>query len=99
MPDMPLPRLVVEVVSNSNTNQTSRDLNYTDKRAEYAMRGIPEYWLIDPDQQVVFILRLNGAEYGEERFESKQLIVSPAFPGLKLTAEQILNAGRLENAS
>ena len=93
MPEMPLPRLVVEVVSNSNTDQTSRNRDYSDKRSEYAMRGIPEYWLIDPDQQVVLILTLHGAEYVEHRFEPKQMIVSPTFPDLKLTAEQILNAG------
>ncbi|MDY7012694.1 MAG: Uma2 family endonuclease [Cyanobacteriota bacterium] len=43
--DMPPPRLVVEVVSPGKIN---RERDYTRKRAQYAAREIPEYWIIDP---------------------------------------------------
>jgi Uma2 family endonuclease len=39
------PHLVVEVVS---PGQSNRDRDYVRKRKQYAARGIPEYWLIDP---------------------------------------------------
>ncbi len=41
--DMPAPALVVEIVSNSDTNKESRERDYVKKRQEYAQRGIPEY--------------------------------------------------------
>jgi Uma2 family endonuclease len=54
----PAPLLVVEVVSNSDTDPKSRDRDYQEKRSEYALRGIPEYWIIDPIAAVILILTL-----------------------------------------
>jgi Uma2 family endonuclease len=43
--DMPPPRLVVEVVSPEKKNI---DRNYCYKRSQYEVRGIVEYWIVDP---------------------------------------------------
>lgn len=51
--DMPPPQLVVEVVSPGKANR-ERDL--IRKRARYAARGIPEYWLIDSQDQTITVL-------------------------------------------
>jgi Uma2 family endonuclease len=91
--DMPAPMLVVEVVSNSDTDKKSRDRDYTLKRSEYAERGIPEYWIVDPVAAVVLVLHLDGGKYEEQRFTGDRAILSPAFPALTLTAAQILTAG------
>ncbi|NJN86106.1 MAG: Uma2 family endonuclease [Leptolyngbyaceae cyanobacterium SL_7_1] len=85
---MPAPLLVMEVVSPGQTNRT-RD--YEDKRAQYQMRGILEYWLLDPEQQVVIVLALVNGVYQERQFQSSSRIVSPLFPAVALTAEQVLN--------
>jgi Uma2 family endonuclease len=92
--DDPAPLLVVEVASSTNTDKQSYDRDYKEKRSEYAARRIPEYWIIDPDQSVVLVLTLAGKQYREVSFTGNQAIVSPAFPHLNLTAEQILNAGQ-----
>jgi Uma2 family endonuclease len=94
MPEMPVPLLVVEVVSSSDTDPKSRDRDYEEKRAEYAVRQIPEYWIVDPIAAVVWVLTLAGEEYRESDFTGTQKIVSPGFPGLNLMAEQVLKAGR-----
>jgi Uma2 family endonuclease len=93
--DMPPPTLVVEIVSNSTTDKKSRDRDYLEKRAEYAARGIPEYWIIDhhPIQQVILVLSLVAESYQEQMFTESDAIVSPAFPTLQLSAEQVLKAG------
>jgi Uma2 family endonuclease len=91
---LPAPMLVVEVVSSSTTDPQSRDRDYVQKRAEYAARGIPEYWIIDPVAKVVLVLALQNSHYQEQPFIGKQVITSPTFPELNLTAEQVLNAGR-----
>ncbi len=92
--DQPPPLLVVEVVSSGKPGEPNYDRDYIEKRQEYADRRIPEYWLIDPDRQVVLILTLQGQAYQEHSFRGQTAIASPTFPHLQLTAAQILQAGR-----
>jgi Uma2 family endonuclease len=92
--DMPAPQLVVEVVSPGEPGEENYDRDYVEKRREYAVRGIPEYWIIDPARQVVLVLCLHGKTYQAQEFQSDDTIVSPTFPALTLTALQVLNAGR-----
>jgi Uma2 family endonuclease len=92
--DHPAPLLVVEVVSNSETDPQSRVRDYQEKRLEYAARGIPEYWIVDPIAAVILVLTLEGTKYQEQKFQGKTPIVSTTFSDLNLTAKQVLNAGK-----
>ena len=83
--EMPPPLLVVEVVS---PNDPARDYRY--KRSEYAVRGIPEYWIVDPDQKKVTILTLVEGFYDETAFEGEQPLVSATFPQITFTPNQLL---------
>ncbi|MGD1906344.1 MAG: Uma2 family endonuclease [Leptolyngbyaceae cyanobacterium] len=91
--DQPAPQLVVEVVSSSDTDKTSRDRDYIEKRQEYAQRGIPEYWIIDPIAAEVWILSLAGETYQAQRFVGPDPLLSKHFKGLDLTADRLLKAG------
>jgi Uma2 family endonuclease len=93
-PGMPPPMMVVEVVSSSDTDKKSRKRDYEEKRAEYAARGIGEYWIVDPIADVVLVLNLEGSEYQEQRFTGEMAIDSPTFPELNLTVDVLLRAGR-----
>lgn len=86
--DMPSPQLVVEVVSPGLDNE-KRD--YRHKRSEYAARKIPEYWILDPEQQRVTLLTLVEGLYEEAVFTGSERLLSPTFPTLQLTAEQVLS--------
>jgi Uma2 family endonuclease len=86
--DMPPPVLVMEVVS---PGQTNRERDYEDKRAQYQARGILEYWLLDPEQQIVVVLTLVDGVYQEATFRDGDRIISPLFPRFALTAEQVLH--------
>ncbi len=90
------PLLVVEVASPGEPGTLNYDRDYEQKRDEYADRGIPEYWIVDPapDRAWVKVGRLANGAYQFQNFTGKQIIVSPTFPGLKLTAAQVLTAGR-----
>jgi Uma2 family endonuclease len=50
--------LVLEVVSDDDRR---RDLDT--KRREYAQAGIPEYWIVDPVNSQITVLRLEGDHY------------------------------------
>jgi Uma2 family endonuclease len=94
MPEMPLPLLVVEVVSSSETDKRSYTRDYVEKPKEYASRGISEFWQIDPGRAVVIVLTLKDRAYQAREFRGSDRVISVTFPNLQLTAEQILRAGR-----
>ena len=80
------PVLAVEIVSQSNPQD-----DYRYKRSEYAVVAIPEYWIVDPIEAKVTVLQLIDGFYDEAVFTGPQTLISPTFPELTLTAEQILN--------
>lgn len=93
-------KFVAEVVSSNWQN------DYARKVEDYAALGIPEYWIADyaglggtrhigkPKQPALSICRLVDGEYEIQQFRGNQIITSPTFPELKLTAEQVLSAGQ-----
>ncbi|MDY6939636.1 MAG: Uma2 family endonuclease, partial [Cyanobacteriota bacterium] len=89
--EMPPPQLVVEVVS---PGKTSRERDYQRKRAQYEATGIPEYWIVDTQEEQVTVLFLEERQYVEVGvFGEDEAILSPTFPELKLTPQQIFNSG------
>ena len=90
----PPPMLVVEIVSSSDTDQKSRSRDYVDKRREYATRGIPEYWIVDPIAEMMLICTLSDGSYQSVEFRNNGTLISPTFRALDLTAEHVLRAGR-----
>ena len=94
--DMPAPALVVEVVSPGEPGSDNYDRDYVEKPKEYTARGIPEFWQGDPspDRAVVIVLTLKDGAYQSREFRGSDRVISPTFPDLKLTAGQILRAGR-----
>ena len=91
---MPNPALVIEVVSLGDPGDKNYDRDYIHKPKEYATRGIPEFWQIDPSRSVVIVLNLKDGAYQSREFRGSDRVLSPTFPDLQLTAEQILRAGR-----
>jgi Uma2 family endonuclease len=93
-------KFVAEVVSSNWQNDYSR------KMEDYAALGIPEYWIADykglggikhighPKHPTLSICLLVEGEYEIQLLRGEEAIVSPTFPEMKLTAAQVLSAGR-----
>jgi len=93
-------KFVAEVVSSNWQN------DYARKVEDYAALGIPEYWIADyaglggtrhigkPKQPTLSICSLVDEEYEIQQLRGREMIVSPTFPELRLTAEQVLRANR-----
>jgi Uma2 family endonuclease len=91
--------LVIEVVS------TNWQDDYLRKVGEYELIGIPEYWIVDylglggrrfignPKQPTISVYQLVDGEYQISLFRGDDNIESAAFPELKLTAQQVFQAG------
>lgn len=92
--DMEPPRFVAEVVSpyrNKNDDNYRRD--YIEKVQQYGQRGIGEYWIIDPQQELVTVLVLFDGGYESQEFHDGELIICETYSQLKLTAAEVIRAG------
>jgi Uma2 family endonuclease len=92
--EMPPPRMVLEVVSPGDENSENYQRDYQDKLRQYCDRGIPEYWIVDPDRSWVMVGVLRAGEYLFETFQRDMRVISPDFPEFTLTVAQILEAGK-----
>ena len=87
--DMLPPLLVVEIVSPGKLNH---DRDYRYKRCEYAARGIPHYWIVDPILQNFTRLWLVDGMYEETVYESQGETISLNEPvELEIDLKQIFN--------
>ncbi|MFB2983630.1 Uma2 family endonuclease, partial [Microseira sp. BLCC-F43] len=89
-------KLVVEVVSNN------WETDYARKVEEYALLGIPEYWIVDyrglggvafigkPKQPTFTVCQLIDEDYSQQQFRLGQAIISPLLKSLQLRLDDIL---------
>ncbi|MDX2241616.1 MAG: Uma2 family endonuclease [Leptolyngbyaceae cyanobacterium bins.302] len=89
-------KLVVEVVS------TNWETDYARKVEEYALLGIPEYWIVDyrglggiafigkPKQPTFTICQLDQDEYRQRQYRLGETIASGLLPNLQLRLNDIL---------
>lgn len=86
--EMPAPAIVIEVVSPGTIN---RDRDYRHKRTEYAARCIPEYWIIDPQEQQITLCIWDNGQYEDQVRRGDEQLQSQVVPAFALTVKQILN--------
>jgi Uma2 family endonuclease len=94
-------QLAVEVVS------TNWEDDYIDKLDEYQRLGIPEYWIVDywaiasrsilgsPKVPTVFVHQLVDGQYKTQAFKGAERVISPTFPELQVTTEEIVAASQI----
>lgn len=82
------PGLAVEVIS---PRHAARDRLV--KRGLYARNGIPAYWIVDPTDCTIEVLRLEGDVYGAERcFQAEETLTSPRFPGRQMPLQAVFGS-------
>ena len=80
--------LVMEVVSPRTPLRDTRD-----KRLEYARAGIPEYWIVNPIDETVTVLKLDGDTYLEHGiFRRGEQADSTHVPGLAVDVAAVFDA-------
>ncbi len=94
-------KLIAEVVSTNWQN------DYARKAEDYAILGVPEYWITDylglggrdyigkPKQPTLTVCQLVGDTYKKRLFRQGDTLTSATFPDLRLQAEAIFAAGQL----
>ncbi|MCL4461254.1 MAG: Uma2 family endonuclease [Nitrospirae bacterium] len=81
-----VPDLLVEILS-PGTAATDRRV----KRTLYERFGVPEYWIVDPDAEIVQVFRLSDGRYGTcLEFHKNDVLDSPFLPGLSIPLSEVL---------
>lgn len=80
--------LVVEIVSPDDPERDTRV-----KRADYTAAGIPEYWIVNPEDETITILRLEAGQYTEHGVYHRGDTASSALlTGFTLPVAAVLDA-------
>ncbi len=83
-----VPDLAVEILSPSNPD---RDLFV--KRALYAENGVPEYWIANPEERAIQVLRLDRDAYEAAGwFRMGETLVSATLPDLEIEISSVFPA-------
>lgn len=77
------PDLVVEVLSDR-----TRGIDLVQKRALYAMAGVPEYWIVDLKDRTVSVLRLVDGQY-DLIAAGNGIVRSLVVPGFELAVADV----------
>jgi Uma2 family endonuclease len=80
--------LALEIVS---PDKPERDL--VQKRVDYAEAQIPEYWIVNPETEIITILRLQGAAYTEVgAFRRGETVASVLLAGFSVAVTAVFDA-------
>ena len=80
--------LVVEIVSPDDPERDTKV-----KRADYAEAGIPEYWIVDPEDESITVLRLENDSYTEHGlFHRGETATSALLSSFMLPVTDVLDA-------
>ena len=87
---MPPPLLVVEIVS---PGEVQRNRDYVAKRMQYQDLGVPEYWIVNPEEETVLVLELQAGGYGEGRLlQGADVLESAQIGSLGMAARDLFTA-------
>jgi Uma2 family endonuclease len=82
-----VPELVVEIGSPG-----TRRRDETTKRTLYERTGVSEYWVVDPELEVIRVYRRDGERFArphELSAEAGDVLTTPLLPGLELRLDDI----------
>lgn len=80
------PDLVVEIL-----DEWSRKNDLIDKSVLYAKSGIPEYWIVDPEEQVLIVCSLASETYSQSLYR-EGIVHCSALDGAAINVSSIWNS-------
>ncbi len=80
--------LVVEVVSSGRVERDT-----VEKRADYAEARVSEYWIVNPEEETITVLKLAGSAYAEAGvFRRSDTATSPLLAGFSVAVAAVFAA-------
>ncbi len=80
-----VPDLVIEILSPSTAS-----LDWTRKRELYARHGAKEFWIVEPDARLVWLMLLRGDDFDVvDIYGDRQTLASPILDGFSVNLSDI----------
>jgi Uma2 family endonuclease len=84
-----IPAVVIEIISSG-----SQYRDYVEKREEYLLFGVREYWIINADSEEMRVLRRRGGQWHERIVRPPQLYRTRLLPGFEFDVARVFEAAR-----
>ena len=81
------PEIIIEIGAPS-----TRKRDETIKRRLYERQGVSEYWVVDPELDVIRVYQREGETFTrprEQSLESGDVLETPLLPGLEISLERV----------
>ena len=78
------PQFIVEILSSNRSYDMVRKLNL------YERAGVTEYWMVDPDFQVISVLELSDGKYVFHAFSGDDVVQLISIPGCEVNFKVIM---------
>jgi Uma2 family endonuclease len=88
-----IPEIVVEVVSPS-----SKGRDYTEKREEYLLFGVQEYWIFDADKREMLVLKRSRGKWAEQTVRPPEIYRTHLLKGLEFRCAAVFEAADAASA-
>ena len=85
-----IPEIVIEVVSPS-----SKERDYVEKREEYLLFGVQEYWIFDADKREMLVLKRSRGKWAEQLVRPPAVYCTHLLKGLEFQCAAVFEASDL----
>jgi hypothetical protein len=84
-----IPEIVIEVISPG-----SEQRDYVEKREEYLLFGVREYWIFNAEREELLVLRRSGGRWLERTLRPSDVYTTPLLPGFTLACGPVFQAAQ-----
>ena len=84
-----IPEIVIEVISPESEHR-----DYVEKREEYLLFGVREYWVVDAAKQEVLVLRRSRGQWVERRLRPPEVYRTRLLPGFQFDCGRVFQAAQ-----
>ena len=81
-----IPEIVVEIVSKGGEKR-----DYEDKREDYLIVGVTEYWIVDPQKRSMLALTRRGDSWAENTIDARGVYSTQLLPAFELRLQDVFS--------
>jgi Uma2 family endonuclease len=81
--------------ADNGRRMSLEEFEQADVQQEYLKIGVKEYWIVDPDQRVMVVMRRSRGRWSETTVLPSEVYRSPLLPGFEFSIDDVFKAAGL----